>query len=154
MLWIMMNFYSLHPYFGDGNIASAESEDLLMQVYYNPTRSRRKNRWPNVLKYFAWKPWEVIRETFQVTKQYAVQETRLPVCRHFQTCFPALNARCLDEDYATDRFNYAQLFVGMNSMFISLNGMKREYEFPSVLMDFIQSFGASNCQVMGSISTA
>jgi hypothetical protein len=66
-------FYSVHPYVGDGDIAGAEAEDLLLQVFVNPTRSRRKNRdWPNLRKYFAWKPWEVIRDTFQVTTQYAV----------------------------------------------------------------------------------
>jgi hypothetical protein len=44
-------FYSVHPYVGDGDIAGAEAEVLLLQVYVNPTRSRRKNRdWPNLRK--------------------------------------------------------------------------------------------------------
>jgi hypothetical protein len=30
-------FYSVHPYVGDGDIASVEAEDLLMQVFASPT---------------------------------------------------------------------------------------------------------------------
>ena len=126
---------------------------MLLQVFVNPTRSCRKNRdWPKLRKYFAWKPWEVIRDTFQVTTQYAVRESRLPLRRHFRSRFPALNVRRLDEDYATDTIfanttahdgsTCAQLFVGRKSMFTSVHGMKKESKFPSFLMDFIQSFGA------------
>jgi hypothetical protein len=49
-----------------------------------------------------------------------------------------INANTTDHDGST----CAQLFVGMKSMFTSVNGMKPESNFPSALMDFIQSFGA------------
>jgi hypothetical protein len=79
-------FYNAHPCVGDGDIAGVEAEDLLMQVFVNPTQSRRKNRdWPKLRKYFAWKPWEVIRDSFQVIRQYAVQETCMSLCRPSQS---------------------------------------------------------------------
>jgi hypothetical protein len=81
-------FYDVNLYVGDGDVAALEAAKALTHVFVNPTQSCRKNRkWPSVQKDFARKQWEVIRNKCQVTTQYAAQETSLPLCRHFRSCF-------------------------------------------------------------------
>jgi hypothetical protein len=85
-------FYDTHPYVEDGDLAVLEAEKALTRIRVNPTRSRKNNRdWLNLRKYFAWKFWEVVRDTFQVTTQYTTEETRMPLRQRFRSRFPALS---------------------------------------------------------------
>ena len=53
---------------------------------------------------FVWKPIGINRKTIAATTQFAQTVTRLPMRRHFKSCFPGLRARRLNEDVSTDTF--------------------------------------------------
>lgn len=102
--------------------------------------------------FFAWKPVELIRDTFKNTTQYTKNEMCIPMWRHFKSRFPGLNVRRLNEDVATDTFfanvkyhdgsTCVQLFVGRQSKLTDIFGMKTESEMSQALMDFIRKWGA------------
>ena len=124
-----------------------------MQVNANEVK-RKPHDYAALRPFFAWKPWEVVRNTFKATTQYAKFHVRLPMRRHFKSRFPALNVRRIDETVATDTFfantkahdgsTCAQLYVGKHSLFTTCYGMKSDAEFPGSLLDFIRTFGAMN----------
>ena len=100
----------------------------------------------------GWKPTEVIKKTLENTTQYAENVVRLPMRMHFKSRFPALNVKRLKETYATDTFfssekalggyTCAQLYVGKESTFTEIYGMKTKNQMPETLKDFIRQWGA------------
>jgi len=70
---------------------------------------------------------------------------------HFKSRFPALNVNRLRETFATDTFfssqkaiggyTCAQLYVGKESTFTEIYGMKHERQMPETLQDFIREWG-------------
>lgn len=100
----------------------------------------------------GWKPDEVIKKTLENTTQYAENIVRLPMRMHFKSRFPALNVKRLRETFATDTFfssekalggyTCAQLYVGKESTFTEIYGMKSKNQMPETLQDFIRQWGA------------
>jgi hypothetical protein len=107
-------------------------------------------------KFFLWKPVEAIKKTFAVTTQFMetvwYNTPRLPLRRHFKSRAPFMNVRRLNEGYATDTIfsnskahdgsTCAQIYVGVESKFVSLEGMKQKSEMPRTLLNFIRCWGA------------
>ena len=106
----------------------------------------------SIRKFFGWRPVEVVKHTIQATTQYAKNVIRLPLRKHYKSRFPALRVPRLFEVYATDTFfsnvaahdgsTCAQLYVGKQSFFTKIYGMRTESQMPTTLQDFIRSFGA------------
>ena len=77
---------------------------------------------------------------------------RLPLRRHYKSRVPFMNARRLNEGYATDTIfanckahdgsTCAQIYVGVDSQFVSLEGMQFKSQMPRTLMNFIRTWGA------------
>ena len=88
--------------------------------------------------YFLWKPIEAIKKMFAITTRFVetvwYNTPHLPLCRHFKSRAPFMNVRRLNEECATDTIfvnckahdgsTCAQIYVGVTSQFISLEGMK------------------------------
>jgi len=82
----------------------------------------------------------------------AENHVRLPMRMHFKSRNPALNAKRLNEVFATDTFfssekalggyTMAQLYVGKTSTFTEIFGMKRKSQMSETLQDFIRQWGA------------
>ena len=63
-----------------------------------------------------------------------------------------MNARCLQEDYATDTIfsnckahdgsTCAQIYVGVESQYASIEGITEKSKMPRTLLNFIRNFGA------------
>ena len=124
-----------------------------VKIVTKPKKTRRKKRdLESCRRFFAWKPTDVIRRTFECTTQFARNVIRLPMRKHLRSRFPGLNVRRLWEVYATDTFfahevaiggeECAQLYCGKTSQFTQVYGMKSKSEMPGTLMDFIRQFGA------------
>ena len=103
---------------------------------------------------FAWMPIDTLKKTFECTTQLAMEVTdfQLPFHRHQRTRTPQLNRRRLQELFATDTLfsstpgiggiKCVQLFVGMNSQYTSVHGLKSESEGPQAFEDFLRDKGA------------
>jgi len=108
--------------------------------------------WDHVQKCLGWKPLSVVQETYKNTTQYATNYVCLPMREHFKSHFPALNARRIHEVVATDTFfaaeralggeKCAQLYVGKESIYTRIYGMKTESQMPNTLGDYICEVGA------------
>ena len=129
------------------------SDDATLPVRNVSGRSAKQPRdWEALRRYFGWKPTKVLKDTFAATTQWAVNVLRLPMRQHFKSRFPALRVRRLDEDYSTDTYfanrpahdgsMCAQLYVGKQSNFTKIYGMKTESSFPTTFLDFIRRYGA------------
>ena len=104
--------------------------------------------------YFGWAPTDVVQSTFENTTQYARQEnTDGYMKKHYRTRFPALNVARRHEPVATDTVfsntkavddgsTCAQIFIGRNSYFADVYGMKSDKEFVNTLEDVIRKRGA------------
>lgn len=96
----------------------------------------------------GWKPDDVINNTWKNTTQFASNISRLPMRMHFKSREPAMHAKQLREIFATDTFflsekalgGYicAQLYVGKESTFTEIYGMKTKNQMPQTLQDFIR----------------
>ena len=63
-----------------------------------------------------------------------------------------MNVHCLNEDYATNTFfsdckahhgsTCSQIYVGVESQFVLLEGMKLKLQMPHTLLNFIRCWGA------------
>jgi hypothetical protein len=53
---------------------------------------------------FGWLSTKRIMRTLAVATQLCCASSRLPLQKHFKTCFPAAVVNCLDETAATDTF--------------------------------------------------
>jgi hypothetical protein len=82
--------------------------------------------------FFGWVPVDRIKKTIESTTQFAGASVRLPMQKHYKSCFPAYNVHCWNESVATDTFfcdtpahndgilghagaTMAQLYVGKTS---------------------------------------
>jgi hypothetical protein len=92
---------------------------------------------------FAFVPEERILKTINHTTQYARMDTRLPLQKHFKSCFLAANVSCLNETVAMDTFFFdipaldvgimghgettmLQLYCGCESQLTTVFPMKTE----------------------------
>ena len=120
------------------------------------TRSHKRIDFKKLRKFFLYKPIETIKKTFDVTTQFAetvwFNTPRLPLRCHYKSRVPFMNARRLTEGYAThtifsnckahDGSTCAQIYVGVDSQFVSLEGMSAKSQVPRTLLNFICNFGA------------
>ena len=101
----------------------------------------------------AWAPLDVIKRTFAATTQWAQNHFREPFRRHYKSRFPALNVTRRNEPVATDTIfsdtpailtgdTCAQLFIGRNTMFADIYGMKTDAQFVNAFEDNIRQRGA------------
>jgi hypothetical protein len=114
-----------------------------------------------LLPNFGYVPVDRIKYTLKNTTQFARLDTRLPLCKHYKTRFPAANVSRLNETVATDTFfsdipaiddgilgyggsTMLQLYCGCTSHLIAVYPMKTDHEMAHTLEDFIRSYGAPN----------
>ncbi|MGH3053882.1 MAG: chromo domain-containing protein, partial [Gaiellaceae bacterium] len=101
----------------------------------------------------GFKPMDVVKATLAATTQYARDVmARLPQREHYKPRFRGLNCSRLHEIVATDTLysstpaiggeQCAQLYVGKESVFTQLYGMRTESQMSSTLQDFIRQWGA------------
>eukprot|EP00957_Ditylum_brightwellii_P169535 12903204-Ditylum_brightwellii.AAC.1 len=86
------------------------------------------------------------------TTQDAKNVMRLPMRRHFKSCFLALRVCQIDEICSTDTYfsnvkahagsTCAQLYCGRKSLLTAYFGVKTESQMPGTLMDFTRKWGA------------
>ena len=97
---------------------------------------------------FGWLPTDTIKQTFQLTPQYARTPMSAILNKHYKSPFPALNVTRRDEHVATDtiysdtpavdnRCKQAQIFVGTKTTFTDVYGMKTDSQFVNTLEDYI-----------------
>ena len=143
------------------NVLGLEEEDL--DNYFDPTlvsptlKSKYTQAIPNkqhiarLEKYFAFRPPEVIRKTLARTTQLAKAVVRFPLRRHLKSRFQMLRWPRLNEVVATDTYfssvksieGYycSQVFYGLTSKKLHIEGMSTESHFPDAYMDFIRKNG-------------
>jgi hypothetical protein len=103
--------------------------------------------------HFAWLPTDIIKQTFDVTTQYARMPLNTVLRRRFKSPNPVVNVRMRDEPVAMDTIQsdvpainggekYAQIFVGTKSLVTDVHGMRSSAQFPVVLTDKIITCGA------------
>jgi len=96
--------------------------------------------WDRIQACFAWKPLDRIKATLANTTQWAKNVVRHPMRHPFKTRFHDLNARRLNEVYATDTFfssekslegyECVQLYRGKTSNYLVIFGMHSESQMP------------------------
>ena len=120
------------------------------------TRNHKQIDFEKLRKFFLYKPIETIKKTFDVTTQFAetvwFNTPRLPLRRHCKSRVPFMNVRHLTEGFATDIIffdckahdgsTYAQIYIYVDSQFVSLEGMSTKSQMPRTLLNFICTFGA------------
>jgi hypothetical protein len=119
----------------------------------NKPRAKFTIDWDRARRCLGYFPLDVIKKTFECTTQFAKEDSRLPLRRHWKSRFPGLNKPRLHEKYATDTWfsstpgingghTCCQMFVGTKSEFTIPYAMTSESEGPSAFSDFIRSWGA------------
>ena len=124
------------------------------------TRNISKSEWSPKIpeagvlrRYLGWVPEDVVTKTIENTTQWGRHVEQGTYKKHFKSRFPAFNVRRRNEAVATDTFfadvaavddgsTCAQIFVGHDTLFTRVHGMKSEKDFVNVLMDTIRSDGA------------
>jgi hypothetical protein len=96
--------------------------------------------------YLGFRPIEVVRQTLMRTTQMAKLSSGIPMRRHFQSLFPFLNRKRIDETVATDTFfastddvsgaKCAQIFYGLISHFMNIYSLRTEADGPKAFEDF------------------
>lgn len=109
--------------------------------------------------FFLRAPTDVIKRTFDATTQFARSGWITGrIYNTYRAPFPALNVRRRNESVATDTFfsstpaidngaTSAQFFVGLESKFVEVHGMKTDSHFIRTLWDSIRSYGAMDVLV-------
>mmetsp|Transcript_22842 Transcript_22842/g.34620 ORF Transcript_22842/g.34620 Transcript_22842/m.34620 type:complete len:658 (+) Transcript_22842:2551-4524(+) len=103
--------------------------------------------------YFCWLPLDIVKKTFQATTQFARIPMSTHLTKHYKSPNPALNVHRRNEAIATDTVYAdvpavddgsacAQIFVGTESSFLEVYGMKSEKQFVNTLQDTIRRRGA------------
>ena len=103
--------------------------------------------------YLLWQTPEVISHTLAATTQWGRHIPHETYKKAYKSVFPAANVRRRNEAVATDTFfsdtaaidngaTCAQFYVGLDSLYTSVFGMKSEKEFPATLQDTIRKHGA------------
>jgi hypothetical protein len=92
------------------------------------------------VKYLGYHPVDIIRKTLENTTQLATTILEFPMHRHIRAKFPWLNCNWFCETVATDTYfanvraiggtTCAQVFYGVQSHMINVNGMKTESKMP------------------------
>ena len=96
---------------------------------------------------------DIIMKTFKSTTQYARVPMSVILKTHYKSPYPAYNFKRRDESVATDTYysdtpdvddgsKYAHFFVGTNTMFSNVYGMKNDSQFVNTLEDCIRERGA------------
>jgi hypothetical protein len=92
---------------------------------------------------FAWAPIEVIKRTLDATTQMFCNMYRMPLRKHFKSCFPAANVPCRNEAVATDTIyldtpahqscvKMAQIFVGRRTTVGDVYPLRKQaFQYPS-----------------------
>ena len=104
-----------------------------------------------LVRNFAYRPADIIKHTLRHTTQLATSVISFPLRRHFMSRFRFLRKRRLKETIATDTYfskiksleGYwcAQVFFGVESKMIKVEGMKSESDFLTAYLDFIRKHG-------------
>ena len=102
-------------------------------------------------KYFAYRPIDIIRKTWNQTTQLVKSVLDFPMRRHFKSRFQMLRKPRLNEKVTTDTYfassrslegyTCAQVFFGCTYKTINVYGMKTESEFSEVYKDFMNDRG-------------
>ena len=112
-----------------------------------------------LLPNFGWVSKERIRTTLEQTTQHYQADKRIPMRKHFRSCFPAAKVRRLPEWYSTDTFisdipasddgvpghagcKLVQIYGGLDSELLSAYPMASESSLPDTLREFIREYGA------------
>ena len=84
---------------------------------------------------FSFVPEATTKETYKITTQPATLDVRYPLRRHFKSRYPGANVHRIHETFSTDTmfpttkalggFACCQLFVGNDSSFAHIYGMKK-----------------------------
>ena len=129
--------------------------DMLPTLYESHAHEINKHApdYQALLPMFGWLPADVIKQTFEVTTQYA----RLPMStllkKRYKSPFPALNVHRRDEPVATDTIysdtpavdsgaTIAQVFVGVESLVTDVYAINTDRQFLNTLEDQIRARGA------------
>ena len=94
--------------------------------------------------YLLWQPPEVIKHTIDNTTQWGRHVPHETYKKAYKSLFPAANVRRRNEAVATDTIfsdtpaiddgsTIAQLYVGLNTLYTTVSGMKSEKEFVNTL---------------------
>jgi len=109
---------------------------------------------------FGWLPADLIKQTLEVTTQYACLPMSTLLKKQYKSPFPALNAHWRDELVATNTINsdtpavdsratIAQVFIGVDSLVTDVYAIKTNQQFINTLEDQIQTWGAPTKLVIG-----
>jgi len=102
---------------------------------------------------FGWLLADVIKQTFEVTTQYACLPMSTLLKKQYKSPFPALNVHRRDEPVSTDTIYFdamavdsgatiAQVFVGVESLVTDVYAIKTDWQFINTLEDQIRTRGA------------
>jgi len=102
---------------------------------------------------FGWYPADVIKQTFEVTTQYAQLPMSTLLKKWYKSPFPALNVHRRDESIATNTIysdtpavdsgaTISQVLVGMESPVTDVYAIKTDWQFINTLEDQIRTQGA------------
>ena len=101
----------------------------------------------------CWQPPDVIEHTLRNTTQWGRHVPHSTYRKTYKSIFPAANVRRRNEAVATDTFFSdtpavdngsvcAQIFVGLDSLYTTVYGMRNQREFVNTLQDTIRMHGA------------
>jgi len=125
---------------------------LLLHVNHNKVKMKEPD-YEALHPCFAWAPADIVKKTLEATMQYAQNSYNLPFCKHYCSCFPALNVDCCCEAVATntiysdtpainDGATCAQIFVGQETLVANVYGMKLDNQLIYTLEDNVCKRGA------------
>ena len=153
------NFFDVFDEFGDHREAVAvETHTFRMHMNEMQVTAMRTVPAPRTYEkyrdYFLRATPDVIKRTFDATTQFARSGWITgKIYNTHRAPFPALNVVRRNEGVATDTFfsdtpavdsgvTSAQFFVGVDSKFVEVHGMKRDSQFIKTLWDTIRRYGA------------
>ncbi len=130
------------------------SLDILPTLYESHSHEINKHA-PDIqslLPMFGWLPVDIIKQTFEVTTQYAQLPMSTLLKRQYKSPFPALNAHRRDELVAMDTIyldtpavdsgaTITQVFVGVDSLVTDVYVIKTDRQFINTLEDQIRTQG-------------
>ena len=125
---------------------------LLLHVNRNKVKMKEPD-YEALCPCFAWAPADIVKKMLEATMQYAQNSYNLPFCKHYCSCFPALNVDCCCEAVATnmiysdtpaidDGATCAQIFVGQETLVVNVYSMKSDKQFINMLEDNVHKRGA------------
>ena len=117
------------------------------------TTTQHQPNYSSLRPFFAWLPTNIVQLTFKNTTQHAKTSISTILKKHYKSPFPALNVHRRDEPVATDTIysdtptiddgsKSAQFFVGTQTMYNDVYGMKTDSQFVNTLEDNIRERGA------------